>query len=39
MTEHAHGVHHTIDYLELPVTDLAAAQEFYATAFGWEFVP
>jgi len=39
MIEHAHGVHHTIDYLELPVTDLAAAQEFYAAAFGWEFVP
>ncbi|MFF2452890.1 VOC family protein [Isoptericola sp. NPDC058082] len=38
MSEHAHGVHHTIDYLELPVTDLAAAQEFYAAAFGWEFV-
>ena len=38
MREHAHGVHHTIDYLELPVTDLAAAQEFYAAAFGWEFV-
>ncbi|MCK9795415.1 VOC family protein [Isoptericola sp. 4D.3] len=39
MSDHAHGVHHTVDYLELPVTDLAAAQEFYAAAFGWEFVP
>ncbi|GAA1728701.1 VOC family protein [Isoptericola hypogeus] len=39
MSEHSHGIHHTIDYVELPVTDLAAAQEFYAAAFGWEFVP
>jgi len=38
MSTHAHGVHHTIDYVELPVTDLAAAQAFYAAAFGWEFV-
>ena len=38
MSEHRHGIHHTIDYIELPVTDLAAAQEFYRAAFGWEFV-
>jgi predicted enzyme related to lactoylglutathione lyase len=30
--------HHTIDYVELVVTDLAAAIEFYRTAFGWAFV-
>jgi uncharacterized protein len=24
------------DFLELPVTDIAAAQRFYAQAFGWE---
>lgn len=30
--------HHTIDYVELVVTDLAAAQSFYRAAFGWEFV-
>ena len=30
--------HHTIDYVELVVTDLAAAKEFYGSAFGWEFV-
>ncbi|GAC70585.1 hypothetical protein GS4_37_00120 [Gordonia soli NBRC 108243] len=29
--------HHAIDYLELTVTDLAAAQAFYAAAFGWTF--
>ncbi len=39
MSTHEHGIHHSIDYVELPVTDLAAAQAFYAAAFGWEFVP
>jgi predicted enzyme related to lactoylglutathione lyase len=39
MGTHEHGIHHSIDYVELPVTDLAAAQAFYAAAFGWEFVP
>ena len=29
--------HHAIDYVELPVTDLAAAERFYAEAFGWRF--
>ncbi len=29
--------HHTIDYIEFSVTDMAAAKEFYAQAFGWEF--
>jgi uncharacterized protein len=28
---------HTIDYIEIPVTDLAAAKAFYAAAFGWSF--
>ena len=39
MSSHTHAVHHSIDYVELPVTDLAAAQAFYGAAFGWEFVP
>jgi predicted enzyme related to lactoylglutathione lyase len=26
-----------IDYVELPVTDVAAAKEFYAGVFGWSF--
>jgi predicted enzyme related to lactoylglutathione lyase len=26
-----------IDYVELPVVDLAAAKGFYASAFGWGF--
>ncbi|QDU83111.1 Glyoxalase-like domain protein [Planctomycetes bacterium Pla163] len=29
--------HHTIDYIEIAVTDMAAAQRFYAGAFGWAF--
>ena len=29
--------HHAIDYIELNVSDLAAAKEFYAAAFGWAF--
>jgi predicted enzyme related to lactoylglutathione lyase len=29
--------HHAIDYIELAVTDLAAAKRFYTTAFGWRF--
>jgi len=31
------STHHRIDYIELPVTDLAAAKQFYTAAFGWEF--
>lgn len=37
MSSDAVHVHHAIDYVELTVTDLAAAQRFYASAFGWEF--
>ena len=29
--------HHTIDYIELPVDDIAAAKAFYEQAFGWSF--
>lgn len=29
--------HHTIDYIEFAVRDLAAAKRFYASAFGWQF--
>jgi uncharacterized protein len=29
--------HHSIDYVELTVTDLAAAKNFYGEAFGWAF--
>ncbi|MGY1769877.1 VOC family protein [Blastococcus sp. SYSU D00813] len=37
MTDPAPRRHHTIDYVELTVTDLDRAQRFYAEAFGWEF--
>jgi len=36
MAEEAHTLH-TIDYIELTVTDLAEAKRFYAAAFGWSF--
>lgn len=29
--------HHAIDYIEFPVTDMAAAKTFFAASFGWEF--
>ena len=30
-------VHHSIDYIEIAVTDIAAAKAFYGAAFGWQF--
>jgi uncharacterized protein len=35
--EGAAHVHHAIDYIELTVTDVAAATRFYTAAFGWRF--
>ncbi|MBN8230584.1 VOC family protein [Corallococcus macrosporus] len=29
--------HHRIDYIELPVKDIAEAKRFYGTVFGWRF--
>lgn len=31
------NIHHAINYIELNVTDLAAARAFYSSAFGWDF--
>ena len=31
------GGHHTVDYFELPVMEMAGAKAFYAAAFGWSF--
>ncbi len=31
------STHHSIDYVEFTVRDLAAAKRFYAAAFGWQF--
>lgn len=30
--------HHSINYVELTITDLDAAKNFYSDAFGWTFV-
>lgn len=30
-------IHHSINYIEIYVTDMAEAQRFYATALGWTF--
>jgi uncharacterized protein len=29
--------HHALDYVEIAVTDVAAARDFYGSAFGWSF--
>ena len=29
--------HHSFDFIEIPATDMKAAQAFYAAAFGWKF--
>jgi hypothetical protein len=29
--------HHAIDYIEITVTDVAVAKQFYTAAFGWQF--
>ena len=31
------GQHHTVDYFEIPVMEMAGAKAFYAAAFGWAF--
>ena len=31
------NIHHAISYVEIGVTDLPAARQFYEAAFGWEF--
>lgn len=33
----ASPAHHTIDYVEFTVRDMAEAQRFHAAAFGWSF--
>ena len=36
MAESLHR-HHSVDYIEIPVVDVAAAKRFYGSAFGWTF--
>ena len=31
------SLHHTIDYIELAVSDLAASRDLHERAFGWQF--
>ncbi|WP_026059719.1 VOC family protein [Microbacterium yannicii] len=37
MAQHTHSIPMTIDYIEISVTDMQAARDFYGTAFGWSF--
>ncbi|WP_435738301.1 VOC family protein [Cellulosimicrobium sp. PMB13] len=37
MAQHTHSIPLTIDYVEISVTDMRAAQDFYGAAFGWTF--
>ena len=30
-------VHHSINYIEFPVTDMEATKNFYSSAFSWKF--
>ena len=31
------STHHTVDFFEIPVLDMAGAKAFYGAAFGWVF--
>lgn len=37
MSTHRHRIPMSLDYIEIPVTDMAAATAFYGAAFGWQF--
>jgi len=37
MDSDTHRIPHSIDYVEIAVTDMQAAQDFYGRAFGWQF--
>ena len=37
MSESGKQRHHSIDYIELNVTELVATKHFYSAAFGWRF--
>lgn len=36
MTDNTH-IHHGIDYIEIAVTDMSEARQFYQSAFDWQF--
>ena len=31
------AAHHTVDFFEIPVMDMAGSKAFYAAAFGWSY--
>ncbi len=35
--EQSKPIHHSINYIEFPVSNMAESQKFYAAAFGWTF--
>lgn len=37
MSDQPQFPHHEINYIEIAVPDVAAAKDFYAEVFGWEF--
>lgn len=37
MSQHTHSIPLSIDYIEISVTDMQAARDFYGAAFGWAF--
>lgn len=37
MTQRTHSIPLTFDYVEISVTDMHVARDFYAAAFGWSF--
>ncbi|WP_461108839.1 VOC family protein [Tessaracoccus terricola] len=37
MAAHNHSIPLSIDYVEISVTDMQAARDFYGAAFGWTF--
>lgn len=36
-SSHRHRIPMSLDYIEISVTDMAAATAFYGAAFGWQF--
>jgi len=32
------NIHHTINYIEMPATDMQAMKDFYGSLFDWEFI-
>ena len=37
MSSEENPIHHSINYIEFPVTDMEATKKFYGSAFEWKF--